>query len=84
MILLTGIHNKEGLSCIWSISELCPARDRRLIKNVPLQNEAIRQQRRSRTVFPVSSPATNLEPRGSLRHLSRRRLKRHTEIIYHQ
>lgn len=39
MLTLTRLGNREEPSCIQSVVELCPARDRRLIKNATLQNE---------------------------------------------
>lgn len=38
-LTLTRLGNREEPSCIQSVVELCPARDRRPIKNATLQNE---------------------------------------------
>lgn len=38
-LTLTRLSNREEPSCIQSVVELCPARDRRPIKNATLQNE---------------------------------------------
>lgn len=38
-LTLTRLGNREKPSCIQSVVELCPARDRRPIKNATLQNE---------------------------------------------
>ena len=38
-LTLTRLGNREKPSCIQSVVELCPARDRRPIKNASLQNE---------------------------------------------
>lgn len=38
-LTLTSLRNREEPSCIQSVVELCPAWDRRPIKNATLQNE---------------------------------------------